>query len=269
MQFDVFSWYYKRDRPSLATFFINSTAHMQHAYWRHHDPQAFDIKPSADELSVYGDAIRFGYESMDKLVGDFLDLAAKTGARPIFMTALSQQPFLKHESQGGQKFYRLHDVERFFREWGIAYAEVSPTMTNQYLVRFDGKAQSERARAQLAAFTMDNGQRTIDILDADNDGLYFGCGLHGTVAKDAQVTDAISGKQVRFGDMLYVIDALKSGCHHPQGVLWIGGGGGREHGEVSILDVYPTLLDLLGVPQPADSGRRGASLASQLRAVAA
>jgi hypothetical protein len=269
MQFDVFSWYYKRNPPSLATFFINSTAHMQHAYWRHHDPDAFEIKPSADELAVYGDAIRFGYESMDKLVGDFLDLAAKTGARPIFMTALSQQPFLKHESQGGQKFYRLHDVERFFRQWGIAYAEVSPTMTNQYLVRFDSAEQSQKARAQLSAFRMDNDQRTIDISDADNNGLYFGCGLHGTVAKDALVTDHLSGKQVKFGDMLYVIDALKSGCHHPQGVLWIGGGSGRKLGEVSILDVYPTLLDMLGVPQPAGGARRGTSLLPMLQERAA
>jgi hypothetical protein len=103
-------------------------------------------------------------------------------------------------------------------------------------------------------------KRIIDILDADNDGLYFGCGLHGTVDQNAIVTDGISGKQVRFGDILYMIDALKSGCHHPQGVLWIGGGNGRKHGEVSILDVYPTLLDMLGVSHPAGSGRRGASL---------
>ncbi len=266
MQFDLFAWYYKRNRPALATFFINSTAHLQHAYWRHHDPDAFEVKPSADELSVYGDAIRFGYESMDKLVGDFLALAEKTGARPIFMTALSQQPFLKHEAKGGQKFYRLHDVERFFRQWGVSYAEVSPTMTNQYLVRFENKEQSDKARAQLSAFTMDNGQRMIDILPAENDGLYFGCGLHGTVGKDAIVTDGLSGKQVKFGDMLYVIDALKSGCHHPQGALWIGGSSGRTFGEVSILDVYPTLLDMLGVAQPAASGRRGESLVPRLQA---
>ena len=265
MQFDVFRWYYKQEQPALATFFINSTAHMQHAYWRHHDPAAFEVKPAADELAVYGDAIRFGYESMDKLVGDFLDLAASTGARPIFMTALSQQPFLKHEAKGGQKFYRLHDVERFFRQWGIAYAEVSPTMTNQYLVRFDSAEQSERARAQLSAFTSATGQRLIDIVDADNGGLYFGCGLHGSVSSDAPVTDALSGREVRFGDMLYMIDALKSGCHHPQGALWIGGSKGRQFdSEVSILDVYPTILDMLGVAAPASGEKRGASLLPML-----
>jgi hypothetical protein len=261
LQFDVFRWYYNRNKPSFATFFINSTAHLQHSYWRHLEPQAFEVKPSADELAVYGDAIRFGYEAMDKLVGDFLDLAARNGARLIFMTALSQQPFLKHESKGGQKFYRLHDVERFFHQWDIAFTEVSPTMTNQYLVQFECREQSQSAREQLAAFMTESGQRVFDMKDAANEGLYFGCGLHGSVAPDAQITHTISGKQVRFGDMLYMLDAMKSGCHHPEGALWIGGGTGRKHAShVSILDVFPTVLDLLEVPAPEGNGRRGVSM---------
>lgn len=261
MQFDVFRWYYKRNRPSLATFFINSTAHLQHAYWRHHEPDAFAVKPSASEMSVYGDAVRFGYEAMDKLVGDFLELAQQTGARLMFMTALSQQPFLKHEAKGGQKFYRLHDVERFFRQWEITWKEVSPTMTNQYLVQFENSEQQQRAFAQLDGFVMENGQRVIDIREADKGGLYFGCGLHGSVPSDAQVIHEPSGKRAKFSDVLYAIDMMKSGCHHPQGALWIAGGQGQAiPGDASILDVYPTILDLLGVPQPVGSGRRGTSL---------
>lgn len=264
MQFDVFRWYYRRNRPALATFFINSTAHLQHAYWRHHEPDAFEVKPSADEMAVYGDAVRFGYEAMDRLVGDFLDLAEETGARLVFMTALSQQPFLKHEAKGGQKFYRLHDVERFLRQWDIAYTDVSPTMTNQYMVLFENEAQRQFAREQLAGFHLESGQRVIDHWDAADGGLYFGCGLHGTLARDTVVHHA-SGKQVKLGEMLYVIDALKSGCHHPQGALWVAGGKGQRHAtEVSILDVYPTILEMLGASQAAASGRRGSSLRARL-----
>jgi len=265
MQFDVFRWYYKRTRPDFATFFINSTAHMQHAYWRHHDPDVFEIKPKAEEMPVYADAIRSGYEAMDRLVGDFIELGELTGARLVFMTALSQQPFLRSESQGGQKFYRLHDVERFLREWNIAYTEVSPTMTNQYLVRFASAEQVRAGQAQLASFTLQDGQRVIDIRDAEDHALYFGCGLHGTVDKDAVVDDKSSGKKLKFGDILYAIDLMKSGCHHPHGALWIGGGTGKKHAPlVSILDVYPTFLDLLGVDKPEARGHRGVSLAPQL-----
>ena len=265
MQFDVFRWYYKRDQPSLATFFINSTAHLQHAYWRHHEPEAFAVKPSASEMAVYGDAVRFGYEAMDKLVGEFLELAERSGARLVFMTALSQQPFLKHEAKGGQKFYRLHDVERFLRQWEIGYTEVSPTMTNQYLIHFADEAQEQHARAQLAGFKLESGQSVIDIRTTTDGGLYFGCGLHSTIAAQTPVLHAPSGKQLKFGDLLYAIDVLKSGCHHPQGALWIAGGEGRIMPDnASILDVYPTILDMLGVEAPASGERRGISLLPQL-----
>jgi hypothetical protein len=50
LQFDLFRHYYRRMRPDFATFFINSTAHLQHAYWRYMDPEAFALKPEKDEI---------------------------------------------------------------------------------------------------------------------------------------------------------------------------------------------------------------------------
>ena len=38
VQFDVFSWQYRKMQPQFATFFLNSTAHYQHLYWREMDP---------------------------------------------------------------------------------------------------------------------------------------------------------------------------------------------------------------------------------------
>src|ERR1700757_5055085 len=75
LQFDVFRHYYQRMRPDFATFFINSTAHLQHAYWRHMDPDAFSLKPSSQELANYRDAVLFGYQSMDALLRLFSTLA--------------------------------------------------------------------------------------------------------------------------------------------------------------------------------------------------
>src|SRR5438045_4964705 len=40
LQFDLFRHYYRRMRPDFATFFINSTPHLQHADWRHMYPGA-------------------------------------------------------------------------------------------------------------------------------------------------------------------------------------------------------------------------------------
>jgi hypothetical protein len=51
-----------------------------------------------------------------------------------------------------------------------------------------------------------------------------------------------------FFDLLYAIDAVKSARHHPEGVLWLRTGEHTVHTEsVSILDIAPTIYDLMGV----------------------
>jgi arylsulfatase A-like enzyme len=56
---------------------------------------------------------------------------------------------------------------------------------------------------------------------------------------------------------------MKSGCHHPEGVLWVRTGRHAVHSErVSILDVAPTVCDLLRLDPDAVrcAGLRGVSL---------
>lgn len=262
MQFDVFRHYYNKMRPELATFFINSTAHLQHSYWRHMAPDSFKVRPGAEEQAVYGDAIRFGYESMDKLVGEFLLLAGQANARLIFATALSQQPFLLHEEVGGQHFHRASNVDRFLREIGVVAEDVDPTMTHQYLARFNDKATRDDARAKLAALTIDGGPligfASIETSDRE---LYFGCHVTRQISSDTPFTSTLSGRSWRFGDMFYKIDAIKSGRHHPSGMLWVETGRHRQVDlPVSILDIFPTLLDLHGVDRSTTVERPGRSL---------
>ena len=89
LQFDVFRHYYRTLKPQFSTFFLNSTAHYQHCYWRNMDPAAFAVKPSEEENREYGDAIRYGYRQMDGLIGRFLRLAGDD-ATLVFCTGLSQ-----------------------------------------------------------------------------------------------------------------------------------------------------------------------------------
>jgi hypothetical protein len=274
LQADVFHALYRRHQPDFASFFLNSTAHLQHSYWRHLDPDAFTVRPDDAEMKIYGDAIRFGYRAMDALLGRFMGLADRHGALLIFMTALSQQPFLRHEEMGGQHFHRLHDVEAFLGGLGVACRAVDPTMTHQYMARFADAAARDAARARIAALTLEDGRRLFDFADTaseneaeDGAQLYFGCQIATRTDADATVIDAASGKRLRFGALLYRIDAIKSGRHHPDGALWIRTGAGHGHAEpASILDIFPTLLDHFGVAMPEAPARRGASLLPRLGA---
>jgi hypothetical protein len=153
LQFDLFRHYYRRMRPDFATFFINSTAHLQHAYWRHMDPDAFALKPAKDEVESYGDAVLFGYQSMDTLLRRFFALA-EADTTIILCSALSQQPFLKREGRGGQHFYRLRDVPHFLRLLDIAPRMIEPVMTHQYRLRFADGAAAEKALAVLRQLSL-------------------------------------------------------------------------------------------------------------------
>lgn len=266
LQFDVFRTYWQRMKPELATFFANSTAHLQHSYWRHMSPEAFQIVPDANEMRIYGDAIEFGYRSMDLLVGEFMALAERHGARLVFMTALSQQPFLRQEGAGGQHFYRLKDVHRFLAQLGIEVDSVDPTMTNQYLARFANKASRDAAKAKLSSLSIGNYPLMgFAPIEAHEDELYFGCQVFTKTAPSTVVGGTAGEAEMQFGDAFYSIEAIKSGCHHPAGALWIQNGAHRAcEAPVSILDIFPTLLDLHGIAPDHSSERRGRSLAPLL-----
>ncbi len=245
LQYDVFAHYYRRIRPRFASFFANSVAHLQHSYWRHMDPQAFTVKPNADETVRYGSAIRDGYVAMDAMVGRFIDLAAKHGALIVFQTALSQQPFARYENQGGQHFLRLRDHKAFLASCGIASRSADPTMTHQYMLRFDSESDRAAAKARLEAFTLADGYQVFATRDdGDADALYFGCQISWQIDAATQMTDTATGTTMTIGSVLYAMEGVKSGCHSPSGSLWIETGAHVKHGEpVSILDIY-------GPPRP-------------------
>ena len=263
MQMDVFQHYYRKLRPDYATFFINSTAHLQHSYWRQFQPEAFTVQPDTDSSALYGAAVKTGYVAMDGLLGEFIDLADANGAMLVFATALSQQPYLAAEETGGKHFYRLRDVEGFFRRFALPHRDIDPTMTHQYFVRFDADADRVKTHQALAAFKLADGRALFGFNDRTADGLYFSCDIY-TEIDGATTINAPDGQTLMFSDIAYKIDATKSGRHHPAGALWFRTGTHAKHETpVSILDIFPTMLDLLGVENPTDD-RTGTSLIDQL-----
>jgi hypothetical protein len=130
-------------------------------------------------------------------------------------------------------------------------------MTHQFLARFASTAQRDEAHTRLAGLKLSDGSALIGFSGRDEgaDGLYFGCELAHAVEATATYGD---GR--RFFADFYALDGLKSGCHHPDGVLWIAHDHPRVEAEkVSILDVFPTLHDLLAAPWQRGE-RRGQSL---------
>lgn len=98
--------------------------------------------------------------------------------------------------------------------------------------------------------------------------IHFGCQIYDRLEGNGEI-DGVPGRNepLYFFDLLYAIDAAKSARHHPEGVLWVHTREHAIHSEaVSILDIAPTIFDLMGVRNTiAEASARGVSLVPRFR----
>jgi hypothetical protein len=252
LQWDLFRWCYAKHRPHLATFFLNSTAHFQHAYWRNMDPTPFPLKPSAQEQSEYADAVLHGYQQMDRLVADCLTLA-EGRTTIVLCSALGQQPCLVYDSTGGKTFYKARNPDRFLAFAGITGAHrYAPLMSEEFHLYVEAESDARAAVARLSALQVDG--RPAVRARASGAEVFGGCCIFDEIDATARLQVSGTNRSARFLDMFYGVDTKKSGMHHPDGILWIRTPG-RRHAvrgdRVPLRCVAPTLLSLLGLEKPA------------------
>lgn len=250
LQFDLFRWYYQKIRPQFSTFFINSTAHFQHMYWRNFEPDKFQVKPSAKEQIEYEKAILFGYQEMDKLIGNFLKLL-DSNTTLILSTALSQQPCFTYENSGGKHLYRPRKFENVLEFAGVNSKYVcSPVMAEEFHIRFENEQDATEAEQKLLALQVN--QRSMMRLKRNGKDVFGGCGIFDQISNDATLSIANSENSIPFFKIFYQIEDIKSGMHHPDGILWIRKPSCQHsihEDKVSLLSIAPTVLELLDIPK--------------------
>lgn len=250
LQWDVFTWFWQRQAPVFSTFFLNSTAHFQHMYWRNMEPSLFNVKPNQTEQEEYSDAVRFGYQKMDEIVGKCLNLA-DSSTIVVLATGLSQQPCLKYENSGGKEFYRPENPAELFDFAGFTgNPEFAPVMSEQFRLLFQLGAQASGASKALLELRL--GDRPVMLARAQGNEVFAGCTIFERVPPDSII---VNGKGVarRFYDLFYNCNLVKSGMHHPDGIFWISMPERTSHihkERVSLRTVAPTLLSLLGYSAP-------------------
>lgn len=251
LQWDVFRWYYRTIQPHFATFFLNSTAHLQHKHWRNLEPERFTIKPTDQEQHEFEQAVIFGYQQMDELVGRFIKLAGDDTTL-VFCTGLSQQACLLYEESGGKSFYRPRDIHQFLAFAGVtAGCRYFPVMSEQFRLQFDDERQAAAAARVLSGFHV-SGQAAMYVRQEGAE-IFGGCCIFSQVAASANLESPESNRAIPFFDLFYQSEGVKSGMHHPDGMLWIRTPD-RAHAiepeKVSLLSIAPTILRLFGVTPP-------------------
>lgn len=250
-QWDLFRHIYEGERPQFATYFSNTTAHYQHLYWRYLAPEAFELKPTPEEVATFGDAIRSGYLEMDRIVGQALDLVGDDTTL-VFCSALSQQPYVLKDDSGGSRFYRPNDIGAFVDDLGIRDVErVAPVMAAQYHLLFASEAGAARAEEVLRGATVE-GEAAFNVRRIGAD-LFTGFSIVADLPSDAVIEVPATGARVAVHEAMYRSETAKSGYHHPHGALWIRTPdrvGVTVPGTVPLRAVAPTLLSLMGIDVP-------------------
>lgn len=259
MQLDLFGAVYRRIKPRFSTFFLNSTAHMQHRYWRYMEPELFKVPTSVDKQREYQSAILDGYQAMDTLIGRILKLVGDE-AVIVMATALSQQSCLDYEETGGKRSYRPKDFSGLMTFAGITSPYgVSPVMSEQFWIHLENSFDAAEAEKRLQALCV-GAEKALSV-KRDGSSVFVSCCIRRTVQQDAVLQAPDFDRGAPFFDIFYALEGGKSGMHHPDGILWIRHPE-RTHavhdGKVRLLSVAPTILDILGIEKP--EYMRGASL---------
>jgi hypothetical protein len=249
IQYDLFRCLNRRLGVRFMTFFANSTAHLQHYYWRHMEPERFAAPPPPTDHPSLRGAVREGYRAMDALIGRFL--TDYPDAVLALCTALSQQPW----AETTKCTYRPRRFEALLEFAGVAAGAVRPVMAEQFHVECPDGAAAAQAEARFRELVLD--EEPLMAVRREGNTLFAGCRVTEAAVLDRPVTRRSDGRSRRFDELFYRIHTVRSGRHHPDGALWVRNG--RHEvvtGKVPLTDVAPTVLAHFGVAQPDHMGGR-------------
>jgi hypothetical protein len=246
LQYDVFRRLNRAFDVRFATFFCNSTAHFQHYHWRNMEPGRFAVGPPEGDHPSLRDAIPEGYRAMDRLLGRFL--RDYPDAVLVLCTALSQQPW----TDTTKCTFRPRRFDHFleFARVSVPAAAVKPVMAEQFHVECLSGETAAVAAARLEELTVDG--RPLMHVERSGSSLFAGCRVNDPAVLDRPVVRRSDGGRLPFGELFHMVHTMRSGRHHPDGVLWVRTGRHRlAEGKVSLTDIAPTVLKHFGVAQPA------------------
>ncbi len=248
LMWDVFEKEYRRRRPDFATFFANSTAFLQHRYWRHMEPEAYQVKPGEADMKAYGDAVESSYRHMDALLGRAMRLVGPKG-RIVFVTALSQEANLRYEHIGGKFVYRPHAFEELNAFMGGPKdVTFEPVMTHQAWASMKSQEDADQFEAALKGL-QSNGETVMEWRRSGN-RIFFWCRFISKVDDDMVLTCAANGARKDFSELFALIGQVNNSKHNRNGCFWVerADGKGQVHADKlpleqateKVLALFPT-----------------------------
>jgi Type I phosphodiesterase / nucleotide pyrophosphatase len=247
MLWDVFAHFWRGPRqPRVGIFFSNATAHYQHKYWSHHDPSLFALKPNTAELETYRDAIRFGYQAHDRLIGKAMALAG-SGTAIALCTALSQQPMLDYEIRGGKHMFLVKDFAALQKAVGINVpARAEALMAEESWLHFATAEEGADGYDKISAAKTSDGRALFKLRGFDGKSFVVGCAVFASEVDAHTRVISPAGASLPFHEYFLQMDTVTTAKHHPDGIFWImSGHSSRQGPKAGFAETLP-LTDVRG-----------------------
>jgi hypothetical protein len=204
---DLFITLVGRTQPDFATLFLNGAAHVQHHYM--FSSSAYDgpfrnpdwyIAPGIDPLLDI-------YSLYDRILGEVR--ARFPSARIMLATGLHQDPYTS-----ATFYWRLADHDAFLRKIGIAFDEVQPLMSRDFVIACGSAEQALVAERRLLQATADDGKPLFEVDNRGSD-LFVMLTYPDDVGPDLGFSIGNEAFANLRADVVFV--ALKNGHHNGTG----------------------------------------------------
>jgi len=242
LQLDLFKHHLKHAKPHLSIFFSNSTAHFQHHYWAGSQAGA----GSNSEVSG-GERLLAAYINHDKLLGECLKLQDDNTAI-MFCTALSQERFTKEV----KNYYHINSLDSFLQAFGVRQqVEYMPVMAEQFHLECKTADEALRNYEMKSDEYFHSGSKRVLSAKLQERKVTVKCRCSRDVTPDTQIVNIQDGTELRFGDIFYKMDDIKTGIHNPTGMLWYCG---KDIEPVTVAkpieleDIKPMIMDYFSAP---------------------
>lgn len=212
--FEIHKTLFLRKQPNFSTLFLNSGAHIQHHYF-FNSPYVESVELQNPDwyINKNKDPLLEMLKVYDFILTDLINIK---DTEIIVATGLSQKPYSFNKF-----YYRLKDHKNFLHKIGIAFKDVVPRMTRDFLISFESDEQAKLASNQLSEILVDRKIKLFEEIDNRGKDIFVVLTYSMEITKDTTIS--LSDSTLLLKDFVNFV-AIKNGEHQSKGFAYFSDG---------------------------------------------
>jgi len=249
---DVFIYQLKKYDTVFSALLVPDIDSVSHRYWKYMEPEKFEhVKP--DEVRKFGNVIPKAYIEADKTLGEFIKLIRDGGT----LIVVSDHGFKASETSIA---FESINTDAFLKKLNMPEIESVANFGNKVYIypRHDSDIDLIIDKIQNVTIK-ENGYRIFNIEKLDKQNIAKLSVNKIQVDVEHSMVN-LSGSDCLYRDIINKSASVDiTGIHAPEGIFIMMGENikkGIEINNITVLDIVPTILPMLGLPVGRDMDGR-------------